>query len=79
MSETGAAIQVEQDERLDAAVLKFLEPCPHGGVIDEEDFGHLLEAHAPVEQNQRVRPAGDAMLFQPVPGGLHQVGPVRRP
>ena len=74
---TGAAVQIEQDERLDATVLECLEPGADGGVVDVERLGDLGEGPALVEQQHRVRPAGDAMLLQPVPGDLHQVGPVR--
>src|SRR5208337_3369267 len=31
-----------------------------------------------VEQKNGVRPASNAMLLQPIPGDLHQVGPTRR-
>jgi len=72
----GAALQIEQDDRLDS--LELLEPCPHGGVVDEKNLRHLLKPHALVEEEHRVRPAGDAMLLQLVPGDLHQVGPIRR-
>ena len=75
---TGAAVQIEQDERLDATVLECLASRgADGGVVDVERLGDLGEGPALVEQQHRVRPAGDAMLLQPVPGDLHQVGPVR--
>src|SRR5271165_6967630 len=37
----------------------------------------FLEAHSTVEQQNGVRPAGDAILLQPVPGDRHKVGPIR--
>ena len=74
---TGAALQVEQDEPLDAAFLEFLEPDADGRVVDEQRLGNLGEGPAPVEQQNGVRPAGDAILLQPVPGDRHEVGPIR--
>src|SRR5271166_1033137 len=74
----GAALQIEQDERLDAAFLEFLEPCPHGGVVEEQRLGDIGIRPASVEQEDGVRPPDDAMLLQPVPDDLHQVDPIRR-
>src|SRR5271165_286308 len=46
--------------------------------FNEKDLRHFLELHATIKQDHRVRPAGDAMLLQPIPGDLHQDGPIRR-
>jgi hypothetical protein len=74
----GSALEIEQDEFFDSTVVEGHEPRTDGRIVDEENLRHLLEPHAPVEQDQGVRPAGDAMLLQPVPGDLHQIGPIRR-
>jgi len=74
---SGSALQVEQDERLNAAFLEFLDPDADGRIVDEKDTGDFLEAHSTVEQQNGVRPAGDAILLQPVPGDRHKVGPIR--
>ena len=70
-------LQMEQDDRLDAAFLEFLEPGTHGRIIEEQRFGDLGVGPPLVEQKDGVRPAHDAMLLQPVLHDLHQVGPVR--
>ena len=74
---SGSALQVEQDDRLDAAFLEFLEPDADGRVVEEQRFGDLGVGPALVEQKDGIRPADDAMLLQPVPDDLHQVGPIR--
>src|SRR5208283_3812580 len=74
---TGAALQVEQDDRLDAAFLEFLEPTADGRIVDVESLRHIIEPHAIVEQENGVRPAGNAMLLQPVLGDRHKVGSIR--
>src|SRR5208337_2451034 len=38
----------------------------------------FLELHTTIKEKNGVRPAGDAMLLQPIPGDLHQVGSIRR-
>src|SRR5208337_4277587 len=72
-----SALQVEQDERLDAAFLEFLDPDADGRIVDEQRLGNRGEGPASVEQQNGVRPAGDAILLQPVPGNRHKVGPIR--
>ncbi len=72
-----SALQIEQDDRLDAAFLEFLEPGTHGRIVEEQRFGDLGVGPPLVEQKDGVRPAHDAMLLQPVPHDLHQVGTVR--
>src|SRR5208337_4189566 len=72
-----SALQVEQDERLDAAFLEFLDPDADGRIVDEQRLGNRGEGPASVEQQNGVRPAGAAILLQPVPGNRHKVGPIR--
>src|SRR5208283_1028756 len=72
-----STLQVEQDERLDAAFLEFLDPDADGRIVDEQRLGNRGEGPASVEQQNGVRPAGDAILLQPVPGDRHKVGPIR--
>jgi hypothetical protein len=74
----GSALEIEQDEFFDSAFVVGLEPDADGRIVNEKDLRHFLELHATIKQDQRVRPAGDAMLLQPIPGDLHQDGPIRR-
>ena len=74
----GSALEIEQDEFFNSAFVVGLEPDADGQIVNEKDLRHFLELHATIKQDQRVRPAGDAMLLQPIPGDLHQDGPIRR-
>ena len=74
----GSALEIEQDEFFNSALVVGLEPDADGQIVNEKDLRHFLELHATIKQDQRVRPAGDAMLLQPIPGDLHQDGPIRR-
>src|SRR5208283_1726929 len=57
-----STLQVEQDERLDAAFLEFLDPDADGRIVDEQRLGNRGEGPASVEQQNGVRPAGDAII-----------------
>ena len=74
----GSALEIEQDEFFDSAFVVGLEPDADGRIVNEKDLRHFLELHATIKEKNGVRPAGDAMFLQPVPGDLHQVGPIRR-
>src|SRR5208283_5802753 len=67
-----------QDEFFDSTFVECLEPGADGRIVDEKDAGDFLELHTTIKEKNGVRPAGDAMLLQPIPGDLHQVGPIRR-
>ncbi len=45
--------------------------------VDEKNLRHFLELHAAIKEDQGVRPAGNAILLQPVPDDRHKVGPIR--
>ena len=70
----GSALEIEQDEFFNSAFVVGLEPDADGRIVNEKDLRHFLELHATIKQDQRVRPAGDAMLLQPIPGEQHRAG-----
>ena len=74
----GSALEIEQDEFFNSTVVEGLEPSANGRIVDEKDAGDFVELHATIKEKNGVRTAGDAMFLQPVPGDLHQVGPIRR-
>src|SRR5208282_3983494 len=74
----GSALEIEQDEFFDSPFVVGLEPGADGRIVDEQRLGDIGVGPAAVEQKDGVRPAGDAMLLQSIPGDLHQDGPIRR-
>src|SRR5271165_188489 len=74
----GSTLEIEQDEFFDSTFVEGFEPVADGRIVDEQRLGDLGVGPTLVEQKNGVRPASDAMLLQPIPGDLHQVGPIRR-
>ncbi len=74
----GSALEIEKVEFLNSAFVEGLEPGANGRIVDEKNACDVLKLHATIKEKDGVRPAGDAMLLQPVPGDLHQDRPIRR-
>ena len=53
-------------------------PGADGQIIDEQRLGDIAIGPPLVEKKDGVRPAGDAMLLQPISGDLHQDRPILR-
>jgi len=65
-----AALVAEARQTLEPFFL--IQPIPGADrvVVQQQDFRNRFAAHAVVQQNQRVRPPGQAMRGRPVPSQL---------